>query len=149
MWLPRSARCSRRPKPPRRSDPRWGARIFGRRLMRVSGRSMAPTLHPGELVVVNERAYARRAPRRSELVAAAPSALGGAAVVKRLAGLPHERLDVEGRRWELGEDEFFLLGDGAGHSTDSRAFGPVRRAELLGPAQLRLWPWRVLTNPSQ
>jgi len=117
--------------------------------MRVSGRSMAPTLHPGELVVVNERAYARRAPRRDELVAAAPSALGGAAVVKRLAGLPHERLDVEGRRWELGEDEFFLLGDGAGHSTDSRAFGPVRRAELLGPAQLRLWPWRVLTNPSQ
>lgn len=144
MWWRRSARCSRRPRPPRRSDPRWGARLFGYRLMRVDGRSMAPALNPGELVLVNERAYARRAPRRGELVAAAPSALGGTAVVKRLAGLPHERLDVEGRRWELGGDQFFLLGEWLGHSTDSRVFGPVRRAELLGPAQLRVWPWRVL-----
>ena len=103
------------------------------RLMRVTGHSMTPSLKPGELVVVDQRAYAGRDPRRDEVVAARPQACGGRALVKRIAGLPNEEVQVAGTRWRLGPDEFFLLGEQAGDSADSRQFGPVRRHELLGP----------------
>ena len=112
--------------------------------MRVSGQSMAPILKAGELVLVDERAYGRRAPRRGEVVAATPSALDGMPIVKRLAGLPYDQVILGGRRRLLGEDQFFLLGDHAGHSVDSRTFGPVCLAELMGPTPLRVWPWGML-----
>ena len=105
------------------------------RLMRVTGHSMTPSLKPGELVVVDQRAYAGRDPRRDEMVAARPQACGGRALVKRIAGLPNEEVQVAGTRWRLGPDEFFLLGEQAGDSADSRQFGPVRRHELLGPVR--------------
>jgi len=104
---------------------------------------MAPVLNPGELVVVQDGAYASAMPRRGELVAARPAALGGRACVKRVAGIPHERVRVGEGEWQLGEGQFFLLGDRAEESLDSRAFGPVARGELIGPVRFRLWPWRV------
>ena len=116
--------------------------VYGR-LMRITGRSMMPTLEPGELVVVDQRAYASRAPRRDEVVAARPRAFGGKALVKRLAGFPHERVEAGGRQWQLGANEFFLLGDDREDSADSRRFGPVTREELLGPVR-RLQLFRKL-----
>ena len=60
--------------------------------------------------------------------------------MKRVAGLPHESVEVEGKRWQLGADEFFLLGDYREDSADSRRFGPVSREELVGPVRrLRLF----------
>ena len=114
------------------------------RLMRVVGASMAPALRSGDLVLVSRTTYHRRPPRRGEVVAFRPAALGGRALVKRLAGLPHETVELEGGRRQLGADEFFLLGDQPADSLDSRRLGPVRRAELLGPVILRLWPPRPL-----
>lgn len=102
---------------------------------------MQPTLRAGEVVLIDERAYRRRPPRQGEVVAARPARLGGAALVKRLIGVPHERVDVDGRRWQLADNQFFLLGDHLEHSLDSRAFGPVSRGELIGPVRARLWPW--------
>ena len=93
---------------------------------------------------VDERAYAVRSPRRDDLVAARPRAFAGRALVKRLVGLPNERIEIEGRAWQLGEGEFFLLGDRPSHSVDSRLIGPVSRQELIGPVWARVWPWRVL-----
>ncbi len=96
---------------------------------------MAPVLNPGELVVVQEGAYASAPPRRGDIVAARPAALGGRACVKRVAGIPHERVRVGQQEWQLREGQFFLLGDRTEHSLDSRAFGPVRREELMGPVR--------------
>ena len=115
------------------------------RLLRVHGHSMKPALNPGELVVVGERGYDCRDPQRGEMVAARPASLGGRAVVKRVAGLPHERVQADEREWTLGEEQFFLLGDQRAHSHDSRVFGPVTREELIGPVRLRLWPWKWFT----
>lgn len=108
--------------------------------MRITGCSMAPSLRPGEVVFVDERAYALRAPKRHELVAARPRAFGGKALVKRLVGLPRESVQLDGRRWQLGAEQFFLLGDQATDSADSRRFGPVNGDELLGPVR-RLRPF--------
>ena len=108
--------------------------------MRITGHSMTPSLRPGELVFVDEQAYALRAPKRHELVAVRPRAFGGKALVKRLIALPRESVQLDGRRWQLGEEQFFLLGDQASDSADSRRFGPVSGDELLGPVR-RLRPF--------
>lgn len=118
--------------------------------MRVSGHSMAPLVNPGELVFVSERAYARRVPHRGEVVAARPASLGGRALLKRLVGLPDDRIEIGGSTWQLGDDQFFLLGDQPDDSLDSRAFGPVRREELIGVVRARVWPWQIITGrPAQ
>ena len=116
--------------------------LFGRRLMRIQGESMAPQLRSGELVLVEEEAYRDRPPHRGDVVAAQPAALEGRALVKRLVGLPHDRIEVDGRTWQLGGGQFFLLGDQRADSMDSRTFGPVSRDELVGLVSLRLWPWQ-------
>ena len=139
MWWGRSARCSTRLRPRKRSNT---TAPFAR-LLRVYGDSMAPTLRAGELVVVSERTYDTRPPQRGDIVAVRPAAFGGRAFVKRIAALPHERLTFDGREWRLGADEFFLLGDHPGDSLDSRTFGPVTRPDLIGPIHYRLWPWTI------
>ena len=141
MRLPRSLRRSPRLKPPRRSS--RGLRQSLGRLLRVYGHSMAPVLNPGELVLVREGEYDRRNPRRGEIVAARPADFGGRAFVKRITALPNERVELGGREWQLGPEQFFLLGDRTEHSMDSRIFGPVTRRELVGPVWARLWPWTV------
>ena len=112
--------------------------------MRIVGGSMAPTLESGELVWVGRQAAASWAPRRGDLVAARPVSCGGRAVVKRVVALPRERMTWRDRHWELGPEQFFLLGDSPEQSIDSRQFGPVARAELIGPVQARLWPYMPL-----
>ena len=163
MPLLESASFSARPKPQRRNSaegrgPKAGGsrfrRVFGfrppasgrMRLLRVFGHSMSPVLNPGELVVVREGEFEDRPPRKGEIVAARPAALGGQAFVKRVAGLPSERVTVDGKAWQLSDDEFFLLGDHTEHSLDSRVFGLVTREELIGPVQARLWPWTVFES---
>lgn len=145
MPSPTSAISSSKPKrPSSRSDAaRQGWRRFGR-LLRVHGHSMAPVLRPGQLVLIREDAYDAEPPRHGDIVAARPACFGGRALIKRLVGLPGERVRIDAREWQLGEDEYFLLGDRGEHSFDSRIFGPVSRQELIGPVRLALWPWKRL-----
>ena len=96
---------------------------------------MLPVLRPGDVVFVRESAFRRRPPRLGEIVVARPASLGGRALVKRIVGTPRP-------------DEYFLLGDHAADSLDSRTLGPMMRRELIGRVWLRLWPPHVLRDPS-
>ena len=143
-----SASFSAKPKPRKRSRLRRALRRLGTergrlRVLRIFGHSMSPVLNPGELVVVREGVFDDRPPRKGELVAVRPRTLGGQAFVKRVVALPLERVTVDGKAWQLSDNEFFLLGDHTEHSLDSRVFGPVTREELVGPVQARLWPWTL------
>src|SRR5919106_6087542 len=42
--------------------------------------------------------------------------------------------------WIVGEDEYFVMGDNRPSSQDSRVFGPVDEALILGRARLRYFP---------
>ena len=61
------------------------------RLAIVDGESMLPSLGPGDLFLVNKRAYWKREPRRGEIVLAR---YRRELIVKRVVGLPGEQVEV-------------------------------------------------------
>ncbi len=51
--------------------------------------------------------------------------------------------------WQLGADEYFMMGDNRNHSSDSRFFGPVKRSFIVGEVLVRYWPpqaWAIVTQ---
>lgn len=91
---------------------------------RVDGESMAPSLVPGERVVVNKLAYRLRPPRPGDLVVVRDPRAPGRLLLKRIAG-------------EAGDGRWLVRGDNAGASTDSRHFGPVGREMIMGKVWFR------------
>ncbi len=128
----------------------------------VRGRSMYPTLSPEERVLFDRLAYRRDEPRRGDIVLASHPKRPRLRIVKRVVGLPGDRVAVDGgrcwvngtpygeatdadapasaRTWTLGDDEWLLLGDSPYASTDSRDFGPVGRDLIHARAWLVYWP---------
>jgi nickel-type superoxide dismutase maturation protease len=88
----------------------------------IAGASMVPTLLPGDWAL----AVATRSIRRGDVVVVAHPERTGYEMVKRVVGGPGDR--AAGR--ELGDEEWWVEGDRADASTDSRHFGPVRRDAL-------------------
>ncbi len=113
------------------------------RRVRISGRSMSPALLPGERVLFDRFAFTRDRPRVGDVALLQRPDRPALRLVKRIAAVPG---DVAGGR-TLERGEYWVEGDNVGASTDSRAFGPVRRRHLLARAWLVYWPterWRRL-----
>lgn len=92
---------------------------------------MLPTLRPGDFVAV--RALRAGEPHRGQLVVIG---LGELEIVKRVIAEPGERA--------LKANEFWVEGDNAAASTDSRAAGPVRRDAIVGVVRARYKPLRSM-----
>jgi nickel-type superoxide dismutase maturation protease len=92
------------------------------RRVEVSGDSMRPTLEPGDRLLV----LAWRRIRAGDLVALADPRLPERTLVKRVAEVDRVKLTV--------------VGDDPAASTDSRSFGPVPRATVLGRVVYRYAP---------
>ena len=133
--------------------------VCGRRVT-VAGASMYPLLRPGDRVVIDRLAFRVGRPARGDVVLVRRPERR---MLKLVAGLPGEvvavardRLWIDGRpvawpddrplvgslpgRWRLGPDEYFLLSYAVAVGTDSRHFGAVPGAALLGRARLVYWP---------
>ena len=93
---------------------------------------MAPTLMPGDWALT----VPLRRPKTGDVVVVEHPDRPGYEMVKRLTGVPGDRV---GDR-TLGPDEWWVEGDFAGASTDSRAFGPVYEVGLRGKVVLIYWP---------
>lgn len=90
--------------------------------------------------------------------------------IKRVIGLPGERIKVEkgdvfiyneihpeglkleedylpkdlitkgDNDYQIKNDEYFVMGDNRGHSSDSRVWGPIKNSNIVGRVLLRAWP---------
>lgn len=56
------------------------------------------------------------------------------------------RMDFENLRMNLGQTEYFVLGDNRLHSFDSRKWGVLERKLIVGRVVLRAWPPQDITG---
>ena len=103
--------------------------IRRRRLLRVIGDSMTPTLPAGAVVMVDPHAYRMRNPREDEIVVARHPRQAEMRIVKRVAAVYES---------DEGKERVVLASDNAAAGADSRAFGPVAAELVLGRVTSRL-----------
>jgi len=129
----------------------------------VRGQSMEPTLYDNERVIVEKISYwLRGVPHRGDVVVLR---MDGARdmLIKRVVALPGETVSIQGGQvfvdgvpltepWAVRqggpdypptlvpEGHVFVLGDNRSHSNDSRSFGPVPLANIVGHAVFVYWP---------
>ena len=136
----------------------------------VSGASMEPNFQNGNYLLIDEITYRFREPERGEVVVFRYPGDHKTFYIKRVIGLPGERvmvkngevfvyskenqkeaelkesylpahLETVGNADEtLGDNEYFVMGDNRYYSYDSRSWGSVKRDEIVGVARLRLLP---------
>lgn len=135
----------------------------------VKGQSMEPNYYEKEYLIIDELSYRLREPVRGEVVVLkAPPPVEKDFYLKRILGLPGERVKVEDNKViiynenhpegiivnekyltestpgaitiTLGPDQFFVLGDNRDASHDSRRFGAIHRKDIVGRTWIRGWP---------
>ncbi len=136
----------------------------------VSGQSMEPTLHDGDSLLVDKLSYRFSDPKRFDIVIFPYAGDPESCFIKRIIGLPGEtvQIDLKGNIYidgelleehygaeviedpgraiepvELGEDEYFVLGDNRNYSFDSReeAVGNINRKDIIGKTTFRVFPF--------
>lgn len=135
----------------------------------VKGSSMEPNLQEGQRLAASPLPYIWGEPQRGDIVMMHPVEEDGPNLVKRIVGLPNERvhihdgvlsingvvvnepyLDMEmlGNRngfWELGNNEYFIVGDNRLTSYDSRNYGAVNGDLIIGKVLFRWYPLNQVT----
>lgn len=106
----------------------------------VSGASMEPTFDSGDYLIVDELSYNLRKPQKGEVVVFRYPLDPSKFFIKRVAGLPGETIEINEKKITLAENEYFVLGDNASASSDSRIWGPVPENLIIGRTLIRLWP---------
>lgn len=129
---------------------------------RVKGDSMMPNFVDGELLLTEKVSYHLYKPKRGDVIVFKAPGPRKVDFIKRIVGLPGETIKIE--RGEIfinnqkieepyetqategtvnaiiGKDEYFVLGDNRGASSDSRTFGVIARNSLKGKAWFIYWP---------
>jgi signal peptidase I len=123
-----------------------GVNSFLLTLFRVDGHSMDPTLHPGQVLLVSLQSYSFTTPQKGDIIIIAYEGNRTVRFVKRVAGVPGDTVMVNFEPITLKADEYYILGDNAPHSTDSRTFGPIRSEQIIGKALFPNFrkPWDYL-----
>ena len=129
--------------------------LFG--FVQVTGSSMLPTLAEGETHLLHRWRVLTDDPARGNIVAIRDP-LDNHYSVKRIIGLPRERIEIKegrvfidevvfeeiylapevktqpymGKDFKTGHNQYFLLGDNRKDSVDSRFYGPVTGDRILG-----------------
>jgi signal peptidase I len=136
---------------------------FFLRIPQVTGPSMLPHVHPGELVLINTLAYRLGPIKRGDVIALDHDEATAQTFLKRVVALPGDRVRID--RGTLIVDDrpvaepyvsfpdrrnvpevtvplhgLYVLGDNRAESEDSRTWGPVDENAVIGKAIVGLWP---------
>lgn len=139
----------------------------------VKGQSMESTLHSGDILLVSKIPTYSGKFKRADIIIMDSPTQPGELYVKRIVGLPGETVEIKGGHvfinnkllkeyyirdlptgtyqetvWQLGEDEFFVMGDNREEdaSSDSRLFGPVKAEKIEAVARFRIFPLSNLSS---
>lgn len=128
--------------------------------VQIDGASMSPTLQNAQCFFLNRVIYLVREPKPADIVVLRDPETNGFAV-KRVVARPGDLVYVKGGKlfvngepiaepylapgtktyaseqyraqmWICGVDQYFVLGDNRNNSADSRVYGAVPRANILG-----------------
>ena len=147
----------------------WLVITFVGQRTEVEGASMENTLHNGDNLIVDKLSYRFHDPDRFDIIVFPQE--DGRYFIKRIIGLPGETVQImddgsiyiNGEKLEenygmevikpetigraaepieLGDDEYFVMGDNRNNSSDSRTdmVGNIKRENIIGKAWLRIWP---------
>ncbi len=136
----------------------------------VKGASMDPNFHDNEYILTDKISYRFHTPQRGDVVIFRAPQNRELDYIKRVIGLPGEKVKVQGgevfvngqrlkesylpanlttnagdflragQDYQIPEDNYIVFGDNRPHSSDSRAWGPVVKEDIIGKAWLRYWP---------
>ncbi len=136
----------------------------------VKGASMEPNFYDREYLIIDELSYRLHQPKRGEVVVFRYPNNPKEYFLKRIIGLPGERIKLsegvitvyndehpegfavkenyipsdvttEGEKiMSLSKNQYFVMGDNRPNSFDSRRFGPVDENLIVGKTWLRGWP---------
>lgn len=110
----------------------------------VSGASMEPTFRNGDYLIVDELSYRFNEPQKNDVIIFRYPLDPSKYFIKRIEGLPGEKIENNGKEIILKADEYFVMGDNRGASSDSRIWGPLKENFIVGRALIRLWPFNKL-----
>ena len=149
----------------------WLVITFVGQRTEVEGASMENTLHNGDNLIVDKLSYRFHDPERFDIIVFPFQFQDNTYYIKRIIGLPGETVQImdDGSIYitgekleetygmevikpetigraaepiELGDDEYFVMGDNRNNSSDSRTdmVGNIKRENIIGKAWLRIWP---------
>jgi signal peptidase I len=145
-------------------------RLFVAQPFIVNGASMSPTFETGDYLIIDQLSYHLENPARGDVVIFHYPIDPSKFFIKRVIGLPGEVVEIRGENVmikneahpegfileepylsterrdsgttevELGDDEYFVMGDNRPQSSDSRTWGPLGARYIVGRALVRLFP---------
>lgn len=149
----------------------WLVITFVGQRTEVEGASMENTLHNGDNLIVDKLSYRFHDPERFDIIVFPFQFQDNTYYIKRIIGLPGETVQImddgsiyiNGEKLEenygmevikpetigraaepieLGDDEYFVMGDNRNNSSDSRTdmVGNIKRENIIGKVWLRIWP---------
>ena len=124
---------------------------------------MEPNFVEGEWLLASKASYWFGEPERGDVIILEPPFDTEEVYIKRLIGLPGDTIEVkDGAVYidgtaleepyikevpaytfpltELGEDEYFVLGDNRNHANDSHSGWTISREDIIGKAWFSYWP---------
>ena len=129
--------------------------------VKVDGDSMKETLNDNDILLLYKLGSIKRF-----AIVVLDEAYDNEKIIKRVIGMPGETVSIKNDKIyingkvidnsfaygttsdvdkiELGEDEYFILGDNRLISKDSRYFGPVTKGEIIGKVVFRLFPFNKI-----
>ena len=135
----------------------------------VKGASMEPNFHDYQYLFIDEISYRFNDPVRGQVIVMRDPLEKSKYFIKRIIGLPGELIEVkdggvyinsvqleesayldqdvqtyaisEHAEVQLGDQEYYVMGDNRAASFDSRRFGPIARSEFVGRVWVRVWPF--------
>jgi len=135
----------------------------------IQGSSMEPNFSEADYLIVDEISYRFRPPQRGEVVVFKYPLDPSKRFIKRIIGLPGETIEIKNGKviitstdgnittlsesyisagveapdmnpYKLDDGQYFVLGDNRPHSSDSQDWGELPQKNIIGRAELRLWP---------